>query len=62
MTPRLIEKTGAIAIIVVSILCAWPRARFSPEPKARHVPAFMIPGEVFGIASTIPNWNSGWPH
>jgi len=48
--------------IVISILCAWLCARLAPEPKARHVLAFMILGELLGIASTIPNWNSGWPH
>ena len=48
--------------IAISILCAWLCARFSPEPKAKHVLAFVILGEVLGIASTVPNWNSGWPH
>ncbi len=48
--------------IVISILCAWLCARFSPPPKAKHVVAFLILGEVLGIVSTIPNWNAGWPH
>ena len=48
--------------IVISILCAWLCARFAPAPKARHVLAFAILGEVLGLASTIPNWNTGWPH
>jgi len=48
--------------ILISLLCAWLCARFSPAPKARHVLAFMIIGELMGIASTIPHWNSAWPH
>ena len=48
--------------IVISILCAWLCARFAPAPQAKHVLAFAILGELMGIASTIPNWNTGWPH
>lgn len=48
--------------ILISLLCAWLCARFSPQPKARHVLAFAVIGELMGIASTIPNWGSGWPH
>ena len=48
--------------VAISILCAWLCARLSPPPKARHVVAFLILGEVLGVASTIPNWNTGWPH
>lgn len=56
----LVASTGLF--IAISVLCAWLCARLAPEPKARHVLAFMILGELLGIASTIPNWNSGWPH
>ena len=48
--------------VVISVLCAWLCTRFSPAPKAKHVLAFAILGEVLGLASTIPNWNTGWPH
>lgn len=48
--------------VVVSILCAWLCARFSPRPAAKHVLWFFIMGEVMGIAMTIPNWSTGWPH
>jgi len=58
--PALLASTALF--VVIAILCAWLCARLSPPPKARHVLAFMILGELLGIASTIPNWNSGWPH
>ena len=48
--------------IAISLLCAWLCARFSPAPAWKRVLAFMIVGELMGIASTIPNWNTGWPH
>jgi len=48
--------------IVISVLCSWLCARLAPPPKSRHVLAFMILGELLGIASTIPNWSTGWPH
>ena len=54
--------TSTALFILISILCAWLCARFAPMPKPRHVLAFMILGELLGIASTIPNWNTGWPH
>ncbi len=48
--------------VVVSILCAWLCARFSPVPAARHVFWFFILGEVMGVGAIIPNWSKGWPH
>ena len=48
--------------VVVSILCAWVCARFSPSPAAKHVFWFFVLGEVMGIAAIIPNWSKGWPH
>lgn len=48
--------------IAISLSCAWLCARFSPEPKAKRVLAFMIIGELMGIASTLPHWNTAWPH
>jgi len=48
--------------VVVSILCAWLCARFSPGRAARHVLWFFIIGEAMGIGATIPNWSKGWPH
>jgi len=56
----LMASTGLF--ILISLLCAWLCARFSPQRKAKRVLAFMILGELMGIASTIPNWGSGWPH
>ena len=50
------------AFVVISIFCAWLCGRFAPAPAAKHVLWFFIIGEVMGIASTIPNWNKGWPH
>ncbi len=47
--------------VVVSILCAWLCARFSPLPAARHVFWFFILGEVMGVGAIIPNWSKGWP-
>jgi len=46
----------------ISVLCAWLCARLAPARRDRHVLAFMILGELLGIASTVPNWNTGWPH
>ena len=62
-----VPSDGALAastglFVLVSILCAWLCARFAPEPKARHVLAFAILGEVLGIATTVPNWSTPWPH
>ena len=48
--------------IVVSILCAWVCTRFAPPRKERHVLAFFLLGEILGIATTIPNWSTPWPH
>ena len=48
--------------VLISVFCAWLCARFSPQPTARRVLAFMIIGELMGIAATIPHWNTGWPH
>ena len=54
--------TSTALFILISLLCAWLCARFSPPPKWKQVLAFMIVGELMGIASTIPNWTSPWPH
>lgn len=48
--------------ILISILCAGVCARFAPQRPAKHVLWFFVIGEVLGIATTIPNWKSGWPH
>jgi hypothetical protein len=48
--------------VVVSILCAWLCARFSPSRPGRHVLWFFIIGEAMGIGATIPNWSKDWPH
>jgi hypothetical protein len=48
--------------VIVSILCAWLCARFSPDRAARHVLWFFIIGEAMGIVATIPNRSKGWPH
>jgi hypothetical protein len=48
--------------IAASILCAWLCARTMPARAGRHVLWFFVLGEVLGIASSIPNWNNGWPH
>jgi hypothetical protein len=54
--------TSTALFVVISILCAWLCARFAPDRAARHVLFFFIVGEVMGIAATIPNWSTGWPH
>jgi hypothetical protein len=48
--------------VIASILCAWLCARFSPNRPAKHVLWFFIIGEAMGVATTIPNWNGGFPH
>ena len=48
--------------VVISLLCAWICARFSPLPKWKQVLAFMIVGELMGLATTIPHWSTAWPH
>ncbi len=58
--PALLTSTAIF--IGVSILCAWLCARLAPSRPGRHVLAFFLLGEVLGIATTIPNWSSGWPH
>ena len=63
---RVPSDTALIAstalFVVVSILCAGLCARFAPRRAERHVLAFFIVGEAMGIAATIPNWSTGWPH
>lgn len=59
-TNPLLVSTGLF--IVISILCAWLCARFSPGNPGRHVLWFFIIGELMGLATTIPGWNKGWPH
>lgn len=54
--------TSTAFFVVISIVCAWVCARFAPNRPARHVFWFFVIGEVMGIAATIPNWRSGWPH
>ena len=61
-----IPSNAALAIstalfVVISILCAWVCAHFAPQ-AGRSVLWFFIVGEVMGIATSIPNWNNGWPH
>ena len=48
--------------ILISLLCAWLCARFSPPPRWKRVLAFMIVGELMGLATTIPHWGTAWPH
>jgi hypothetical protein len=63
---RIPSATALVAstafFVVVSILCAWLCARFAPRRAAVHVLWFLIIGEVMGLAATITNWNTGWPH
>jgi len=54
--------TSTFLFVVVSILCAWICARLAPSNPSKHVLWFLILGEAMGIAATIPNWNTGWPH
>lgn len=54
--------TSTALFVIISILCAWVCARFAPGRAGRHVLWFFIIGEVMGIATSIPNWNKGWPH
>jgi hypothetical protein len=65
-TGRIPSDTSLIAstalFVAVSILCAWLCARFSPIRPARHMLCFFLLGELVGIATTVPNWNSGFPH
>ena len=56
----LMASTAAFA--VVTILCAWVCARFSPGQAAKHVLWFFIVGEAMGIVFTVLGWNKGWPH
>jgi hypothetical protein len=56
----LIASTAAFA--VVTIICAWVCARFSPGNAAKHVFWFFVVGEVLGIVFMIVGWNNGWPH
>jgi len=58
--PALLASTALF--VVVSIFCAWLCAHFAPPPAARHVLWFFLLGEVMGLAFTIPNWSTGWPH
>ena len=48
--------------ILISLLCAWLCARFSPAPRWKRLLAFMIVGELMGLATTIPHWGTAWPH
>jgi hypothetical protein len=59
-TNPLIASTAVF--VAVSIFCAWLCARLAPGRAALHVLWFFIIGEAMGIAFTIPNWSTGWPH
>lgn len=48
--------------VAVSVFCAWVCARFAPSLPSRHVLWLFVAGEFIGIAATIANWKSGWPH
>ena len=54
--------TSAALFVLVSILCAWVCARFSPRRPGLHVLWFFVIGEAMGIVTLIPNWSKGWPH
>jgi len=54
--------TSTAMFVAISILCAWLCARFAPHSAGRHVLWFFAIGEVMGIATTIPNWSSAFPH
>ena len=54
--------TSTAFFVVASILCASLCARFAPRRAPVHVLWFFIIGETLGIATTIPNWNTAWPH
>ena len=54
--------TSTACFVVISILCAGLCARFAPRRPEKHVLAFFIVGELMGIATTIPNWSTNWPH
>ena len=56
----LLSSTAAFAI--VSVICAWLCARFSPGSPGRHVFWFFVLGEVMGTVAIIPTWSKGWPH
>src|SRR3954468_2259355 len=65
--PGRIPSDGALLastafFVIISILCTWICARFSPNRAARHVLWFFLLGELMGIAAIIPNWSKGWPH
>jgi hypothetical protein len=53
---------STVCFVIISIICSWVCARFAPPTAARHVLWFFLLGEVLGLATTIPNWNKGWPH
>ncbi|HVP49821.1 MAG TPA: hypothetical protein VMT56_01230 [Candidatus Bathyarchaeia archaeon] len=53
---------STICFVLASIICAWVCAKFAPGRAGWHVFWFFVLGEVLGIATTIPNWNKGWPH
>ena len=58
--PALMASTAWF--IAVSIVCAWVCTHLAPPRKERHVLAFFLLGEILGIATTIPNWSTPWPH
>jgi hypothetical protein len=53
---------STVLFVIVSIVCAWLCASLAPGPAARNVLWFFAIGEVMGLAATVPNWSTGWPH
>lgn len=54
--------TSTAFFVAISIFCAWICARYAPSRPALHVIWFFVLGEVLGVATTIPQWDKGWPH
>lgn len=54
--------TSTAFFVVGSILCAWLCARLAPHSHFRHALWFFGIGAVMGVITTIPNWNTGYPH
>lgn len=60
--PAFVLRMSTYAFVIASILGGAICVRMAPSRPGLHLFWLFILGEVMGLATTIANWNKGWPH
>lgn len=60
--PAFVLRMSTYAFVIASILGGAICVRMAPSRPGKHLFWLFILGEVMGLATTIMNWNKGWPH